>query len=462
MENNSKLVKLGKLGSFKNGANYNQTSYGFKYPVVSVKNLYRGRFVTTDELDALKEGVISKIEEYFIQTDDILFARSSVKRSGAGQVAIVGNIPANCIFSGFTIRFRIYRSEDVNPLYLLYLFKSEKYRELFTRIATGTTISNLSQQVLADIDVFLPEKRIQDQIAFHLDCLDRKIELNRQINQTLEQMAQTLFKSWFVDFDPVTDNAIDAGNEIPEALQARAKLRQEVRSSQDFQPLPADVRALFPAEFEDSELGWVPKGWANATLDKLTDILSGFAFKSNDFSDVGNAVIKIKNINSDRTVDIFDVQCIPTSVSLSAGKFKLGDGALIMAMTGATVGKFGLLVTENEEPYFLNQRVAKFEPKIDSRVGFLYCQLSREESEYFIVNTAQGSAQPNISASSILSMPLIIPSENLVFYFNSFVDSNFSKIIRNRKENIALTQLRDTLLPKLISGELRLDEITSP
>ena len=101
-------------------------------------------------------------------------------------------------------------------------------------------------------------------LIYHLQTLDKKITLNRQINQTLEQMAQTLFKSWFVDFDPVIDNALDAGNEIPELLQTRAELRQKIRASQDFQPLPADIRALFPAEFEESELGWVPKGWVSA------------------------------------------------------------------------------------------------------------------------------------------------------------------------------------------------------
>jgi type I restriction enzyme S subunit len=393
--------------------------------------------------------IVGYHNEWKVEAPGVVIGRSG--SIGGGQYITENFWPLNT-----TLWVKDFKNH--NPRYVYYLLKSID----FSSFNVGSGVPTLNRNHLSSILVRDLGKEAEDQIAQNLGQLDDKITLNRQINQTLEQMAQTLFKSWFVDFDPVIDNALDAGNEIPEVLQTRAELRQKVRASQDFQPLPADVRALFPAEFEESELGWVPKGWANATLDKLTDILSGFAFKSNDFSDVGDAVIKIKNINSDRTVDIFDVQCIPTSVSLSAGKFKLGDGALIMAMTGATVGKFGLLVTENEEPYFLNQRVAKFEPKIDSRVGFLYCQLSREESEDFIVNTAQGSAQPNISASSILSMPLIIPSENLVFYFNSFVDSNFSKIIRNRKENIALTQFRDTLLPKLISGELRLDEIPSP
>ncbi|VDA19586.1 hypothetical protein BANRA_03550 [Escherichia coli] len=82
-------------------------------------------------------------------------------------------------------------------------------------------------------------------------------------------MSQTLFKSWFVDFDPVIDNALDAGNPIPEALQSRAELRQKVRNCADFKPLPAEIRSLFPSEFEETELGWVPKGWSFTALKTL-------------------------------------------------------------------------------------------------------------------------------------------------------------------------------------------------
>ncbi len=89
-------------------------------------------------------------------------------------------------------------------------------------------------------------------------------------------MSQTLFKSWFVDFDPVIDNALDAGNPIPEALQSRAELRQKVRNCADFKPLPAEIRSLFPSEFEETELGWVPKGWKIDNTGGLSDkIFSG-------------------------------------------------------------------------------------------------------------------------------------------------------------------------------------------
>ena len=156
---------------------------------------------------------------------------------------------------------RVRTLNGLNSEYLYYWFLHSGKTGRLDAYFTGTTIKHLTGKSLTELPISIPPLEYQKYCANLLSSFDKKITLNRQINQTLEQMAQTLFKSWFVDFDPVIDNALEAGNEIPEVLQARAELRQKLRASQDFQPLPADVRALFPAEFEESELGWVPKGW---------------------------------------------------------------------------------------------------------------------------------------------------------------------------------------------------------
>ncbi|MBA7803106.1 restriction endonuclease subunit S [Citrobacter freundii] len=321
---------------------------------------------------------------------------------------------------------------------------------------TGTTIKHLTGKALSELPIKIPTVDEQKYISIVLGSLDAKIKANRKINRTLEQMSQTLFKSWFVDFDPVIDNALDAGNPIPEALQSRAELRQKVRNSADFKPLPADIRALFPADLEETEMGWVPKGWKNGNLSDITKILSGFAFKSKDFGDDGKSVIKIKNITIAKTIDIDDTQKISEIIAKDANRFLLLDGDILMAMTGATVGKFGVLATKNNEEYYLNQRVAKFETE---KKAYLYCVLNQESTDRFITNAAQGSAQPNISAKDILSTPLLIPSVELINTFNDFISHLFYRMIANTKANLTLTALRDTLLPKLISGELSLEDL---
>ena len=124
------------------------------------------------------------------------------------------------------------------------------------------------------MEIFLPPLETQKAIAHILGSLDDKIELNRQMNATLEAIAQALFKSWFVDFDPVIDNALAAGNPIPEPLQARAEARKALGDKR--KPLPEAIQQQFPSAFEYSdELGWIPEGWRVNKLNSLLDIRYG-------------------------------------------------------------------------------------------------------------------------------------------------------------------------------------------
>ncbi|HDS9359344.1 TPA: restriction endonuclease subunit S [Enterobacter chengduensis] len=343
-----------------------------------------------------------------------------------------------------------------NPKFLYFILTSVFLQEQISNLISGSAVPQLPARDIKKFILPIFPKKIQDKITNIISAFSDKININININQSLEEISKTLFKSWFVDFDPVIDNALDAGNPIPEPLQSRAELRQKARNSADFKPLPADIRALFPAEFEETKMGWVPKKWKNGNLSDVTKILSGFAFKSKDFGDDGKSVIKIKNITTAKTIDIDDTQKVSEFIAKDANRFLLLDGDILMAMTGATVGKFGILTTQNNEEYYLNQRVAKFETE---NKAYLYCVLNQESTDRFITNTAQGSAQPNISAKDILSTPLLIPSVELINTFNNFINHLFYRIIANTKANFNLTTLRDTLLPKLISGELSLEDL---
>lgn len=381
---------------------------------------------------------------------DIIYTRTGqVGLVFKGKVGVVHN---NC--------FKVIPNERLLDAEYLFWFLSQKSIQLYANgIAAGSVQKDLNHSAFKSISIDLPPLWHQKRVGPVLLSIDNKIELNRQTNQTLEQMAQALFKSWFVDFDPVIDNALAAGNPIPEELQARVQRRQQQLAKPDHQPLPDDVRQLFPSEFEETEeLGWVPKGWEAGTLGSIASVLSGFAFKSKDFVEKGEAVIKIKNINSDRTVDITDVNRVSAQVASSAERFLLTDGDIVMAMTGATVGKFGIIVTEENEAYFLNQRVCKFSSKAEGGSVFLYSALNKPGVEEGIVDSAQGSAQPNISASAILSTPMVIPSKELIALFSRQMESSYIRRITLKKEGYKLAKLRDTLLPKLISGELRLPE----
>lgn len=390
-------------------------------------------------------GIIGYSDEYNANENTIIIGRVG---SYCGSVYISGKkcwVTDNAIIGTA-------KNENESHFWFYLLKKID-----LNNYSTGSGQPLINQTIINTISVTIPklsEKRVA--IGHFLRHFDQKINLSLNINQSLEQMSQTLFKSWFVDFDPVIDNALDAGNPIPEAMQSRAELRQKVRNSADFKPLLAEIRSLFPSEFEETEPGWLPKGWKHGNLNDVTKILSGFAFKSKDFGDEGKSVIKIKNINIDKTIDIDHTQKISDIVAKDVKRFQLFDADILVAMTGATVGKFGILASKNHEEYYLNQRVAKFET---DKKAYLYCILNQESTERFIINTAQGSAQPNISAKDILSIPLTLPSNEIITIFNTFVDPLFYRMIANTKVSLSLTELRDTLLPKLISGELSLEDL---
>jgi len=340
--------------------------------------------------------------------------------------------------------------------YLYYVITSPTFQAIHDTHKSGSAQGYTNIPTIKVLPIPVPPLSKQKAIAYILGSLDDKIELNRQMNETLEAMAQALFKSWFIDFDPVIDNALAAGHAIPDVFAKRAQQRKAIEKKDN-----SEIQDLFPDEFEfTEEMGWIPKGWASGTIADISFVKGGYAFKSKDFTDTGFPVIKIKNINSNRTVNTSDVQFIPNEIAKKAESFWLKTGDLIMAMTGATVGKFGLLVAENKKVYLLNQRVAKFSPisSVSDKIWFVYCFLNQKSTIDYIVNIAEGSAQPNISADSIMATQLVKPSDELINIFNETVDSNLNKMLMNREECLTLEKLRDTLLPKLMSGELRIPD----
>lgn len=136
------VINLGDLGDFKNGINFSRKDFGKGVPVVNVKNLFDGRFVSTQELDEVIKERISNVDNYLLEKDDILFARSSVTIEGAGQVSMVNTLPENyCVFSSFIIRFRNRHQDKLNSTFLNYLLRSPKYRQYLIKIAIGTAIA---------------------------------------------------------------------------------------------------------------------------------------------------------------------------------------------------------------------------------------------------------------------------------------------------------------------------------
>lgn len=416
--------ELGELGSLKNGANFNKNDAGDGCPVMSVKQLFRGRFVDTEGLGSIKLGTLKKLDDYLVKKNDLLFARSSLKAEGSGQVAIVNEYPQNCIFSGFTIRFRVFDESKVNPLYLYYLLRSPKYREIFVRITTGSVISNLTQATLSKIPVELPNKETQDYVANIFDELDRKRELGAATNQTLEQLAQAIFKSWFVDFDPV-----------------KAKMNGEQPEGMD-----AATASLFPEKLVESELGLIPEGWDVGTL---SDVAKYCSARTKTDSITLENYISTENMLAEKK-GVTAASKLPTAKTVAA--YKSGD-----------------ILVSNIRPYFKKIWLAEgsggrsndvlgFESVSANTESYLMNVLYQDTFFEYMTRTSKGAKMPRGDKTAIMNWEMAVPPVELREAFSAIVDKFYQLIPQNRAQNATLESLRDMLLPKLLSGELSLTD----
>jgi type I restriction enzyme S subunit len=193
------------------------------------------------------------------------------------------------------------------------------------------------------------------------------------------------------------------------------------------------------------------------TLGAVSNVIPGYAFKSEDWSETGMPVIKIKNIRLGNLIDSEQVDHVPENIlSPKHKKYWLHSGDVLIAMTGATAGKIGKL--RSKEPMLLNQRVAKIEPKKHFN-EFVWCTVSSPGAEKRFYALADGAAQPNMSGGQIENSELLIPATDLVQQFNDFVSPFVNEVDNMILRNQALRRTRDLLLPRLISGEVDVSEL---
>ncbi len=379
---------------------------------VSVADLDLDTYISTENMLPNKEGIIRSAglpnvaQTQAYQPDDVLISniRPYFKK------VWFADRDGGCSNDVLVMRAK----QGCNPRYLYYLLSDDVFFDYATATAKGTKMPRGDKSAIMRYEV--PDLSIERQIkiAATLSCIDDKIELNNRINRNLEAQAQAIFKSWFVDFDPFKDG-----------------------------------------EFVDSELGKMPKGWRVGTLGEYCKVKSGYAFKSNWWQDKGVKVVKIKNIGN--TLNLSDCSCVDKEKKELAKDFIAIGGDLLIAMTGATVGKF-CIVPQIDETILVNQRVGKFflgNNPIE-KLPFVYFLLNKSEVIDEILNRRQGSAQSNISPTDIETVKIIFPQIHVIEQFNNLTKYFFVNITKNQQQNQSLTAIRDAILPKLINGDIEI------
>ena len=281
-------------------------------------------------------------------------------------------------------------------------------------LANGGAQQNLNAMQIKEFDIPYPSLEEQTAIADFLSALDDKIEINRQINDNLEQQAQALYKSWFIDFEPFKDG-----------------------------------------DFVESELGLIPEGWRIGKVNDIINLLSGFPFKSSDFQENGDyQLITIKGVQ-DGYLDVTSADRLSSLPSKMPQYCILNIGDILISLTG-NVGRICIVDRNN---LLLNQRVAILSPKNIRDSFYAYTMFRSESMKNELIHLARGTAQLNLSPIETGEKLTVIPPDSILEAFAKVGKGTFNQYISLKMENIRLMEMRDSLLPKLMSGELKINEI---
>jgi type I restriction enzyme S subunit len=361
--------------------------------------------------------------DLFISTTDI--TQDGRVLASAFLLPDLSNEYEEVIFSGDIVK-AIPVSKLLLPEFLFNLLRVKKYRSKAAYASTGTTVRRIPIQVIADLEVPIPEVAIQAKINFIISCIDEKIRLNKQISETLESLAHTIFKSWFVDFDPV-----------------RAKER-------GMQPdlLDSKISKLFPDSFEDSELGMVPQGWEIKALPELAEFLNGLALQKFP-SDPGEPYLPVIKIPQLKSGNVEGAGHASTNI---APKYIVQNYDVLFSWSGALE-----VVLWAGGGGALNQHLFKVIPKACPS-WFIYFSTLRHLPEFRAIAQSKATTMGHIQRSHLSEAKVAIPPSNIMDEASKHIAPLIQKSIDLRIEASTLVSLRGSLLPRLVSGELAVPE----
>lgn len=336
-------------------------------------------------------------------------------------------------------------------------------------MARGSAQPNLGSADAAKLLVPVPSLVEQRKIVTALSTLDEKIDLNRRINQTLEAMAQAIFKSWFVDFDPVKAKiAAKAEGRDPlcaamSAISGKAEDELDALPPEQYEQLAATA-ALFPDQMVESELGEIPEGWSISNMRALAQVISKGTTPSKE--DLANAddkpivpFIKVKDISESGEIVRDGLEVIAKSIHKSSLKRSILEEDDLLFSIAGTIGRTAF-VDGDLHGANTNQAVAFIRLR-NKPYHFPLCWLTlrSRETKIFIASKVVQAVQANASLANIGDIPLILPDDSLVGIFNTLTAPPIREYRARQSEARMLAKLRDTLLPKLLSGELSVAEL---
>lgn len=398
---------------------------------------------------------------------DTLFARITPCLEN-GKTGKVTNLKDEMIGHGSTEFIVMSAKEpEFDEDYIYYFARLPEFREFAQQRMVGTSgRQRVAWQDLADFEFIFPPKEQRKKAAALLNIYDQKIDLNTQINQTLEQIAQALFKSWFVDFDPVRAKvqALSDGLSLEQAelaaIQAiSGKTPEELTALSQTQPDRyaelVETAKAFPCEMMEVDGVEVPKGWEVKPLPEIIDFLEGPGIRNWQYTDEEDG-IKFINIRCIQNGDLTLTTANKITKEEAFGKYKhfqLEEDDIVVSTSG-TLGRFAF-VRKEHLPLSLNTSVIRFRPiKNKSTLGFI-AGFVENQLQHELEIRASGSAQRNFGPTHLKQISLLVPDFKLLELHQKYASSLFEKRKQLLSEIDVLKDTRDLLLPRLLSGEVK-------
>ncbi len=451
-------VPLGEVAAVRSGFAFKSSDWTSSgVPVVKIANVKDGTLVM-DGCSFVAQNIAEEAREFALKAGDILIAMTGY----IGDVARVRDRDLPAVLNQRVGRFSILDHKRLDQHFLFYLLRDTEVRKKIEGLGYGSAQPNVSPSLIHRVEVPLPPLPEQQAIACILGALDDKIELNRRMNQTLEAMARAIFKSWFVDFDPV--RAKDA------VRREHPGWTNEQVSRAACPNLKPEIAALFPDSFEDSELGEIPKGWVIGVLDGLSATVLGGDWGVDDPS-----LEHTERTRCIRGADIPDLQAggmgrMPVRYlkPSSLEKRRLSHGDLVIEISGGSptqsTGRPVLvsdrLLQRVNAPLVCSNFCRLLRPKKAVYSKFVYLWLRSMYSADEFLQFENGTTGIKNFAFTLFSSnyKLCIPSDDVLAAFEDQVSPAFTRQQSAATEADTLAALRDTLLPKLISGVLRVPD----
>ncbi|NOK57806.1 MAG: restriction endonuclease subunit S [Chloroflexi bacterium AL-W] len=413
-------IKTGPFGTVLKASEYSTDGV----PLISVGEIGFGRIEISSTTPRVSKEVTNRLPEYILKEGDIVFGRKgAVERCARVTMDQEGWFLGS---DGIRVRLPI----TCNSQFVLYQLLTKTHREWMHQQSNGTTMASLNQSIIKRIPLTLPPLHEQRAIAHVLGSLDDKIELNRRMNATLEELARAIFKSWFVDFDPV---------------RAKAAGRQPVG-------MDDATAALFPDSFETVDGREVPRGWEITPIEKQVHIVGGGtpSTKESAYWDKGTICWATpKDLAKISSPFLLDTDRHITSLGLSQISSGLLPEGTVLLSSRAPIGYLAIA----QVPTAINQGFIAL--VCENKLPNSYILLWSQENMDTIKSVANGTTFLEISKSNFRSIPIIVPSDEIIGQFVQQINPLLNNIVNNLEHSLTLATLRDSLLPKLLSGEIR-------